>query len=462
MVDLSKVIFDMDMYKYSMPNQYPEGILNVFSGGEARGSEIEGIDYTIFFGLQPILMNLAKQITSEDVDYAAKMIPILGASFPEEKWRYIVEKHNGYLPLKIRAVAEGTKIPVKNTAFTIEATDENCAWLTTVPETKLMRVWYPTSTATISYAMREMVKESMMKTMGNDDGIQYILSDFGSRGATSCESSALGGLGYLTSFKGSDNTQALLQSIQLYGATPEMASLDASEHSTITSWGRDGELDAYRNMIKQFGDKAIFACVSDSYDIDVAVRDMWCGVLKDEVKQMNAKLIVRPDSGDAIENIRKILHYLDDAFGSIVNEKGYKVLNKVGIINGDGVSINSLPLMLKAVEDEGFATCNVAYGIGGAMIQECNRDTFKYAIKCSAMMNKEGKWMDVYKDPKNSFKKSKRGLTGLYFEVGNMVTKSTDYDTMNSDLNLLKPVFENGKILKTFTLDEIRATISNQ
>lgn len=201
---------------------------------------------------------------------------------------------------------------------------------------------------------------------------------------------------------------------------------------------------------------------TDSYDIDVAVRDMWCGVLKDEVKQMNAKLIVRPDSGDAIENIRKILHYLDDAFGSVVNEKGYKVLNKVGIINGDGVSINSLPLMLKAVEDEGFATCNVAYGIGGAMIQECNRDTFKYAIKCSAIMNKEGKWMDVYKDPKNSFKKSKRGLTGLYLEDGKMVTKSTDYDTMNSDLNLLKPVFENGKILKMFTLDEIRATISNQ
>lgn len=456
MINLKKVIYDIDLYKASQYLQYPKGTKKVFSGGGTRGSEIKGITKSVFFGLQPILMDLSLQITNEDVDFAKTMITQFGLPFHEEGWRYIVEKHNGYLPLLIRAVDEGTLVPLNEVAFTIENTDENCAWLTNYIETKLMRQWYPSTTATITYEMRKMIKESMLKTMGNIEGIDYILNDFSSRGATTYEASILGGLGFLTSFKGSDNMSALIHAKTLYGTDEKYSSISASEHSTITSWGRENEIEAYRNMIKQFGDTPIFACVSDSYDIDVAVRDMWCGELKDEVLKMNAKLVVRPDSGNPIVNIKKILHYLDNAFGSKLNEKGYKVLNKVGIINGDQVSLESLPLMLKAVEEEGFATCNVAYGIGGAMIQQCDRDTLKYAIKCSAILTENDTWQDVYKDPKGSFKKSKKGLLGLYIEEGKMVTKATDYETMNSEANLLKPVFENGKILRMFTLDEIR------
>jgi nicotinamide phosphoribosyltransferase len=230
-------------------------------------------------------------------------------------------------------------------------------------------------------------------------------------------------------------------------------SIPASEHSSITSWGKDREVDAYRNMLNKFAKPgALVACVSDSYDLYNAVENLWGGTLKDEVVNSGAVLVVRPDSGNPPEVVLKTAQLLDSKFGSTYNTKGYKVLNHVRIIQGDGINEESIRQILSILEQNGFSATNIAFGMGGALLQQVNRDTQKFAMKCSsAVIN--NKQVDVYKDPKTDHgKKSKKGRLDL-------VLLQNKFETVAGDNNfgsVLKTVFENGKITEKYTLSNIR------
>lgn len=460
-VDLEKVIFDMDSYKLSQFVQYPKGTRKIISYGEPRGSK-NGNSAIVFFGLQFILKTLEKRITKEDVIVAKAMYLAHGEPFNEEGWMYIVNDLDGKLPLKIKAVEEGTLLPLSNVAFIIENTDDKCYWLTSLVETMLLRVWYPSTVATNSFFMKRIIAEHMIKTIGNTEGIQYKLHDFGARGVSSRESAILGGSGHLVNFVGTDTTIALFGLKSVYKENCAGQSLPASEHSTITSWGRENEVEAYNNMIEQFGNGFIFACVSDSFDIDNAVQNLWGGVLRDKVINMYAKLIVRPDSGDTVEGVITILKQLNESFGSTINSKGFKVLNKVGVIQGDGVNPITLKLILDRMTEEGYSTDNIAFGMGGALCQQVDRDTYQWAMKCCSIQLEGGSFRDVYKEPKGSFKKSKRGILGLFNRDGVLSTEKIDYMDMDSDDNMLKTVFENGEIVREFTLSEVRERVNKQ
>lgn len=455
------IILNTDSYKVSMFKQYPVGTTGVYSYIESRGGRY---DRTVFFGLQAFIKEyLLDPITQSDIDIADEILTAHGEPFNRAGWQYILDKHMGYLPVVIRAVPEGTVVPVKNVLATIENTDPEAFWLTTWLETALLRaIWYPTTVATQSRAIKELILDYLEKT-GDPSLIDFKLHDFGARGVSSQESASIGGAAHLVNFMGTDTIIGVVYARQFYNAGISGFSIPAAEHSTITSWGREGEVNAYRNMVNQFAKPgSILAVVSDSYDIYNAAEKLWGTELRQQVIDSGATVVIRPDSGDPVEVNRNLIQILDRKFGSTVNGKGFKVLNNVRLIQGDGVNELTIRSILGAFMALGYSADNIAFGMGGALLQQVDRDTQKFAMKCSsALVN--GEWIDVQKDPvTDSGKKSKAGRVTLWKSGGEWASAVDRphgwYDKAMGDFEeVLEEVYRDGKLVKEIDFATVRA-----
>lgn len=446
------ILLNTDSYKVSMFKQYPTGTTGVYSYIESRGGRY---DKTVMFGLQAFIKEyLCDPITQADIDLADQILSAHGEPFNREGWEYILQQHGGYLPVVIRAVPEGTVVPVKNVLATIENTDPECFWLTTYLETALLRaVWYGTTVATQSWHIKQVIKDYLEKT-GDPSTIDFKLHDFGARGVSSMESAGIGGAAHLVNFMGTDTISGVLYAREFYNAGIAGFSIPAAEHSTITSWGRDNEVKAYENMVKQFGRAgSILAVVSDSYDIFNAASKLWGEDLRDAVVASGATVVIRPDSGDPVEVNRRLVKILGEKFGYNTNAKGFKVLNNVRLIQGDGINQQMVDMILRMFMADGWSADNIAFGMGGALLQGIDRDTQKFAMKCSsAKIN--GTWVNVQKDPvTDSGKKSKAGRVTLYQNRDGSYYSGVE-DWMQPALD---EVYRDGKLITEYTFDQVRA-----
>jgi nicotinamide phosphoribosyltransferase len=454
----NNLLLRTDSYKVSHWMQYPPGTQTVFSYIESRGGIFS---HSLFFGLQAYLREyLQTPVTLADVEEAAALMAVHGEPFNREGWLRLIQKHGGLMPVRIRAVPEGSVTPVHNVLATIENTDPEFFWVTSFLETELLRaIWYPTTVATLSAAARTTLLRYLEATCDDPQGqIAFRLHDFGARGVSSLESAALGGMAHLVNFMGTDTLAALVAARRYYDCDVAGFSIPAAEHSTITGWGRDHESDAYRNMVDQFGKAgATFAVVSDSYDIFNACARIWGDELKAKVVASGATLVVRPDSGDPAETTLKVAQILAERFGTTTNAKGFRVLNNVRIIQGDGVNLDSLRLCLSNFFHNGFSTENISFGMGGGLLQQVNRDTMQWAMKCSAM-RVNGEWRDVYKSPVGDVSKaSKKGRLALVRGAGGVETTVREETRSPGQADLLQTVFENGRIVENTTFEAIRA-----
>lgn len=448
-------IIRSDSYKVSHFKQLPPGTTNLYSYLESRGGLFPE---TVFFGLNYYLKQyLSRPITMADVDYAETRInKHLGPGvFNREGWERIVKVHNGFFPVRIKAVPEGTVVPTRNVLLTIENTDDELPWVTNYIETMLLKVWYPITVATLSREIKKLIKKYLEET-GDVSGLDFKLHDFGYRGVSSEESAAIGGIAHLVNFKGTDTMIALEAAEEFYHSDMAGFSIPAAEHSTITAWGESFEYEAYENMIKQFGNGALYAVVSDSYNIYKACEEIWGEQLRSKVLAANGILVIRPDSGVPHEVVRQITEILGKKFGYTTNEKGYKVLNHVRVIQGDGITLEEINRILEALKIRGWSADNVAFGMGGALLQQCNRDTQKFAIKASSMI-RNGRIQDVYKAPvTDNGKRSKRGRLKLVWNDGVLETVTTSQ--LGTDV--LQTVWENGKLLVDENLEDVRSRAS--
>lgn len=456
-MDLFKnLILNTDSYKYSQPYQYPPGTELVYSYIESRGGKW---DETVFFGLQMFLKEyMSNPITKEDIDVAEEIVIAHGEPFYRELWEYILKEHNGWLPIVIKAVPEGTVVPTKNVLVTIEPTDPKCWWLSSFLETALLRaVWYPTTVCTNSYVSKRIILEYLHRT-GNPGLIDFKLHDFGFRGVSSYESAGIGGISHLVNFKGTDTVAALLYARKYYDAKMAGFSIPAMEHSTVTSWGRENEVDAYRNMLNLFGKPgAVLAAVSDSYNIYDACSKLWGTELKEEVINSGAVVVVRPDSGDPPQVVTECLQILDEHFGHTINDKGYKVLNNVSVIQGDGIDQVNIDRILYRATTAGFSADNITFGQGGGLLQQVDRDTLKFAMKCSAV-RVNGEWRDVFKKPITDFgKESKKGRVTLYETENGFVT---DVEGALESPIALQTVYENGQLHNLVDFETVRGRVT--
>ena len=463
----NNLILLADAYKYSHHQLYYPGTTHVYSYLESRGGKFNS---TVFYGLQYFLKEYLEGVafTQEDLDQAEPfMQQVFGRDevFDKRKFQYILDQHGGRLPVRIKAVPEGTAVPIQNVLMTIENTDPNCFWLTNFLETLLMQVWYPCTVATISREVKKVVTDYYAKTatQGAEAGIAFVLNDFGYRGVSSVESAALGGSAHLVNFMGSDNLAGSVLAQQYYH-TQEVygKSIPATEHSICTLLGEKGELDVFRHVLNTFP-TGIVACVSDSYNIFRACEAYWGEALKTQVLERDGTLVIRPDSGDPVMTLLTIFETLFEKFGYTTNDKGYRVLPpQVRVIQGDGVNYDAIKGMYQALQEHGISAENLVLGMGGALLQKLDRDTQQFALKCSyakvngeeVIVQKSPTEMDAQGRIAGSFKKSKGGRLKLVHHHDTYQTVAeTDHPALKDQL---MTVFENGELTKEWIFEEVR------
>jgi len=325
-------------------------------------------------------------------------------------------------------------------------------------ESLLVQVWYPMTVCTQSRAQKRLLMQYLRET-GCEDAIKndyhlFKLHDFGFRGVSSVESAGIGGAAHLVNFVGSDTVAALVMLRQYYGIECAGYSVPASEHSTITSWGREHEVDAFRNMLEKYP-QGILTCVSDSYDILNACEQYWGTELKDLVERRDGFVVVRPDSGKLPDIVIQVLETLESRFGSTKTNTGHRLLPPcVRVIQGDGIDIRSMEKILKAMKDKDWAVDNLTFGSGGALLQKLHRDTLKCAFKCSAAVV-GGNEVDVAKDPiTDPGKKSKKGRLTLQRINDSWQTVCEGKGDPEEDL--LEDIFRDGKLIKDDDFTDIR------
>ncbi len=454
-------ILKTDSYKASHYAAFPPGTTNAYYYLESRGGRYGALP---FFGLQGFLRDYlsGRFCENSDIDDAADFFSRHGEPFNESGWRKIADqrKHGGNLPVRIKAVKEGTVVPTHSPMLTCESTDPELAWLPSWIETMLMRgVWYPTTVCARSYACKQVIHRYLTETANAPLAeLPFKLHDFGARGVSSAESAAIGGAAHLVNFKGSDTAEGIAWMQYHYGSGSDgipAFSIPAMEHSTVLAWGRRGEIDAYRNMLSQFAKPGkILACVSDTYDYWETVENIWCGELRDEVAKSGAIIVIRPDSGHPPEVVLKTVQAIARKCGSEKNLRGYTVLPSFfRVIQGDGNDDeDSIEAILHELTSHGFSASNVAFGMGGGLLQKLDRDTQKFAYKMSEV-TVGGEVRAVRKEPKTDMgKASKSGRFSLVVQDGKLTTVAGD----NAPGDMLETVFENGVVTRHQDLDEVR------
>lgn len=450
------MILNTDSYKYSHKKQFP-------ANSEYINYYIEARDTTaniVFFGLQAFIKEyLLKPITIDQINEAEEIVTAHGLTFYREDWELIVKEYGGYLPISISAVPEGTVVPGGNVLLQVINTDKRFFWLPGFIETAMLRaIWYPSTVATISREVKKNILQALRESSDRAESqIDFKLHDFGARGSTSREASMLGGMAHLVNFKGTDTISAIVGARSYYNEPMAGFSIPASEHSTIITWGKDAEADAYKNMINQFGKPgSMFACVSDSYDINHATDVIWGKQLKQKVIDSAATLVVRPDSGNPttvpITTVKQLIYN----FGYYINNKGFKVLpDNIRVIQGDGLTPETIKILLKNMLDAKLSIDNIAFGMGAGLLQNVNRGTFNFAMKASAIIS-DNRVTEIYKNPVSGDKKSKAGLLKLVNVVG---CHYSGFKTVKHDeegKNLLQEVYRNGLTFNETSFSDIR------
>lgn len=455
-------ILRTDSYKLTHWDMYPLGTTNVYSYLEARkGGAYEA---TKWFGLQYYLKEyLEGQVfDSKDIDEAEEFCDLHFArkgQFNREMWEHILRTYGGRLPIRIMSAPEGLTIPVGNVLMTVENTDPKCAPLTNAIESLLLKVWYPTTVATLSYHVQLMFKEFLEKHGDANDISAFMLHDFGYRGVSSEESAQIGGMAHLLNFSGTDTVPAIMAAQKYYGmALPGAFSVAASEHSIMTSEGVEGEVDRARRIIANHPNQ-IVSLVADSYDYYNFVKAM-CKE-QELVNRCKVKLVIRPDSVTAKHStpealVSWTLNYLaNNLTGVGYNSKGRTVI-PYGVLWGDGIDPKGIRLILQRAVEENFSPINLVYGMGAGLLQKVNRDTCRFAFKCSAQ-KRDGAWFDIQKRPLDGSKASKKGRLKLVSPgwAGNDWETVPEFHAENSP-NILQPTFENGVILKQYHWNEVK------
>jgi len=470
-----------DYYKVGHVFQYPAGTTLVYSNLTPRKSRFENIDQMVFFGLQYFIKEYLIDYFNENFfaqskekvlgDYKRRIITSLGAHLPS--YEYIERLHDlGYLPVEIKALPEGSKVPMRVPCLTIVNTIPEFYWLTNFLETILSAIiWQPATSATLAYEYRKLLNGYAKETGMPAEFVQWQGHDFSFRGMSSLETAITSGMGHLLSFTGTDTIPAIAALEKYYQADADKeligGSVAATEHSVMCSGSKEGELETFKRLITEVYPSGIVSIVSDTWDLWKVCTE-YVTALKQIVLQRNGKVVIRPDSGDPVkiicgdpdaisENERKgVVELLWDVFGGTVTDKGYKLLDAhIGTIYGDSINLQRAADICEGLKAKGFAS-QVVFGIGSYTYQYNTRDTFGLAMKATYVeVNGEGR--EIFKNPvtDDGTKKSATGLLQVKKTNDKYILKDKVSWADEKDSELIT-VFKNGKLVKEYSLREIR------
>jgi nicotinamide phosphoribosyltransferase len=463
---MTNIIMATDGYKPSQFLQYPTGLTHMFSYIEGRVGG--NSDSYIHLGPQGIINKYFRDpITKEQIDEGEFYIKGMGLPFNRAGWEYILKKHGGFIPMHIESAPEGLRIPAGNSVVNMVNTDEKCRWITSYIETLFVRgVWYQSMVATVSKEIKDII-EGYLKRTGTPELIDFKLHDFGARGVSSSESAELGGAAHLVNFLGTDTVEALPYINKNYNnADIAGFTIPAAEHSSVTPWGTEKEKAAFANMIAKFGKTyPIFAAPIDSYNTWDAIRLI--KELEPILIESGSTFVLRPDSGHPVYNPIKVVQTCMQEFGCDKNKKGYFVLpDHVRVLQGDGIDKDDLGDILSELAGLNISADNIAFGMGGGLLQKVERDAF--AMKCSAAKI-DNEWTNVSKNPVDApEKRSKTGMPTLFASEGE---SGRQYKTVNTLVNgeiqtrildsygwtkCMKPIYKNGRVFDSTTWLQVR------
>lgn len=451
------IILNTDSYKLGHFMFEPDDTTSNYAYIEARPTD--KFDFVQFFGLQYFIKQyLMRPITSAMIDEAEAQIEPHGLPFNRAGWEYILRKHNGYIPVKIMALPEGIRVPHGVPQVTVESMDRNCAWVATYIETAILRaVWYPSTVATRSKLWWSLLNHHI-ESKGYSVPAEMKVVDFGARGVESAESAALGGAAHLINFQVTDNQLGIQLLRKYYNADMPGYSIPATEHSVTTAWTQEQELTFYDEIINRFGynggPRQMVSVVIDSYDQDAAL-EMWGTTLKEKLIQSNMTLVARPDSGDPVTNPVYVIKKLMDYFGYETDASGHRVLPEyVRVIQGDGIDGLALNRLCYVLDFHGLSLDNITFGSGGGLLQaDITRDTHRYAMKSSQVVV-DGVERNIQK--LTAGKQSKAGRVAVTVSEKGQLMYVPENELFGG-VNMLREVYNNGKLIRDMTLEEVRA-----
>ena len=479
------VLLLSDTYKQVHDRMYPDGLTQLVSYWTPRKSMFKHIDRMVFFGLQEFISKYLVEAFNEffntdwsivGMEYVAYMDTQIGRK------NYDIQKiHDlhelGYVPLHIRALPEGTLVDMGVPCIEIINTHPDFAWLVQWIECILqVELWKMCCHATIGHEYFKVAKYYYDKTTDGADP-EMAMADFGMRGMSCLDESVRASASWLLSFNKTSTIPALKYLDYYYDCEKceEKIGIGAvsTEHSVMgANYAVDGdEITFIKKLLTELYPDTSFSMVSDTYDYWNLVDNL-LPQCREEIMNHNGKLLIRPDSGDIVEISVKTVQKLWDMFGGSVNEKGYKELDPhIGIIYGDGCTLDRVKEIWRHLEELGFAANCITFGVGAFCFTALNedgkmvvltRDTFGIAMKATyGVIN--GKEYFIYKDPKTDtdhLKKSHKGCCRVYREDGRLKCEDELYGL--SDDTLLQTVFYEGHVMKRETIEDIRKRLKGE
>jgi nicotinamide phosphoribosyltransferase len=470
-----------DIYKLGHMEQYKPGTTKIWSYLTARKDD--KIPFTVFFGLQYYLKEyLSLPITQENADeffqYREMVLGMPASKDVQDKIQNLVKL--GYLPIEIKAVPEGEVMPCKQILMSITNTIDGFGWCVGFIESLILKIWNTITVASYSRKIYLLCHKFSSETCDNPSHIPFQIHDFGYRGVSSEETAQLSGAAHLLNFLGTDTIPAIKFLKEYYNAdikSPIGLSVPASEHSVACSYGKEGELEFFRHMLEIYP-TGIISMISDTFNLWNVLTN-FVDELKETILNRDGKVVFRPDSGNPelivcgnpnaelnSPEFKGALRLLDEKFGSTTNSKGYKVLNpKIGLIYGDGFYYERLERTFAKMREIGYASSNLVIGIGGLLLQQHNRDEQGFAIKATYSENC-GNQMELMKDPVTDHKK--KSLCGLIklvrMDDGDGTRQYNTIDKVSwkeEEASYLSPVFKNGKLLREYSLKDIRTRLAS-
>lgn len=502
---LSRRLMDTDSYKVSHWQMLDDDTEVIYSHLCARvGAKY---DRTLVVLAQYHLLLLEEEfINGRSFEYMKTRMAhhfLSDEMFNAEEFSYLMETYGGRLPVRIKMVPEGTLVPAGEVILTIENTDPRCGWLTNYLETRLSRMYYAMTVATVSHRVMELCYNALLDSGGSiSSDLPFMLHGFGSRGVGAEITAAIGDAAHLaTGFLGTDTLVAIPLIEEVYGDSHEglCYSVPATEHSIMTQYGRTtalyaedvaagtvasanvdgveytdtGEYRVMKNLLATIPGHMILSVVIDSYDHNYFTTEL-ASYFKEDILTRSGRTVFRPDSGDPVSTVLQVLENLYGVFGGVVNADGFQVLDtKVRVLWGDGIGPEGIADILEAMLEDGWAAENIVFGMGGHLLQKVDRDTQHFAFKCCAR-KAGGVWYGVYKDPvagrnasndgdadgsgynKASFKGRLKLIQGK-LGLETITEAHADYETAT---DVMETVFENGFVTRKCSFAEIRARVA--
>ena len=481
-------LFLTDGYKTGHHQQYPKGTTLVYSNFTPRSNKYapKGCDQVVSFGQQMIMQKINEAFETEFFsrpkdevcgEMKRELSLYLGTDYDVSHFEALHDL--GYLPIHVKALPEGTLVPIKVPVLTIYNTHPDFYWITNYLETIISNLlWKPMTSATIAHQYRKVLTRWQEKTDAERGWfIDWQGHDFSMRGMDSVDAVISSGLGHLTSFSGTDSLPAIYGARKHYGATEFVGgSVNATEHSVMCAGGKEDEVETFRRLLETYP-TGILSVVSDTWDLWKVCTEHVV-TLKEEILARDGKLVIRPDSGDPVDilcginqydidkgidyshqppSYKGVIELLWDVFGGTINEQGYKVLDPhIGAIYGDSITIDRANEICSRLEAKGFASTNVVLGIGSFTYQYNTRDTFGFAMKATYVeVNGEGR--EIFKDPitDDGTKKSATGLLHVT-KANNEYMLVDKVSWAEEDGGELQTIYRNGLFENTTTLDQIK------